>query len=78
MTKSSAVDLQAYLNPKAYARAALEILLCFGILFALYSELKDMVAIKRKTGSFLRHFHDFWNYIDAISIALLVTAMLMR
>ncbi|GAQ79658.1 Ca2+-modulated nonselective cation channel polycystin [Klebsormidium nitens] len=73
-----AIDLQAYLTPKSYARAALEILLTFGILFATYSEIKDMVAIKRKTGSFLRHFNSFWNYIDAISIALLLTALVMR
>jgi hypothetical protein len=70
--------MQGYLAPKDYIKATLEIIVALMILYACYSELKDAIQAKLKTGSFLRHFQSFWNIVDSISIILLLTAVIMR
>jgi uncharacterized membrane protein len=70
--------MQPYLSTKDYIKATLEIIVALMILYAFYSELKEAIQTKRRTGSFLRHFHSFWNYVDAISIVLLLAAVVMR
>jgi hypothetical protein len=73
----NAVNVQPYRRPLDYVRACLEIVVAVCIFYGVYKEASEAVNIKRKRGSFLPYFQTAWNYIDLMSLILLVTAVVM-
>jgi hypothetical protein len=59
-------------------RGALEGLLVLGIAYGIFSELRDALRVRKETGSILKYFSSLWNFIDVLSLALLVYAVIHR
>eukprot|EP00898_Chlorokybus_atmophyticus_P002538 jgi/Chlat1/3285/Chrsp22S03531 len=70
------VSVEHYNSMIECFRAALEVVLLLGIAAEVYFEGSDIYRTWVRTGSVLAHYGSFWNYIDAVSIALLFTAVI--
>jgi hypothetical protein len=74
----NAVNVEPYRRPTDYVRACLELIVGCAIFFSAYKEIAEAVSIWHKRGTFWPYLTQVWNYIDIVSLALLITAVIMR
>jgi hypothetical protein len=77
-TDIKGLNVEPYETTLDYVRGALEGLLVLGIAYGIFSELRDALRVRKETGSILKYFSSLWNFIDVLSLALLVYAVIHR
>lgn len=77
-TDIKGLNVEVYAKTEDWVRAALEVLLVIGIAYGIFSEVREAIHVHREKGSILRYFSSLWNFIDVISLALLVYAVIHR
>ena len=75
--KLHTVRVELYADKSDIIRLCLEIFLTVATCASLFSELKELIVIWRRTGSPSQYFSSVWNWIDLTSIALMWCTMCM-
>eukprot|EP00898_Chlorokybus_atmophyticus_P002556 jgi/Chlat1/3300/Chrsp22S08813 len=73
-TDIQSLRVQMYANGGDWFRLVLEVIVLVGVVYSAISEGKDARRAYKASGAVLAHWESLWNFVDLLSIALLVLA----